>query len=117
MGIWDSEILDETLDGLDTGLTGPITDQDSVLTAFGRLQNQITAIAGISFKRDQFTGVFGTQTYTLSFSPLLDSENVIYNGVPEIRDPVEGYSISGNQITFNFTVRNNRKIIVLYAYT
>lgn len=82
---------------------------------FGIWEEIFSGASGVKFKRDQFTATFGVQTYTLSHTPLTDSENVIYNGVPELRS-IDGYSISGNQITFNFIVRNNRSIIVLYAY-
>ena len=54
-----ARVLATLLAGLDTGLTGAITAGDTVLTAMGRLQNQITARALASTTITAGTGLTG----------------------------------------------------------
>jgi len=56
-----SKVLATTLTGLNVALTGTITSSDSILTAFGRMQNQVTEILT---ELSNYATLTGTETLT-----------------------------------------------------
>lgn len=71
-----TQVRSAVLTGLNTGLTGVISATDTVLQAFGRLQNQITAIGIIGSKIQTYTPS-QAQTMTTTYAAI-DGSTINY---------------------------------------
>jgi hypothetical protein len=65
--------------------------------------------------KERFAAIDGQLTYSISHSPIVDSETVVVQGI--FLDSETDYTIVANQITFNAEViEAGKKIIITYSY-
>lgn len=70
------------------------------------------------FQQDIFNVSGPGNVFTLTFTPLTNSQHVFYNGLALAPGVTEDYTISGNVVTLNagIVLTNGDKILVTYSY-
>ena len=81
----------------------------------GSNQLYVKSSSGITYHKEVFTATAGQTVFTLTFTPITNSERVSLNGQEMIPSLSNDYTISTNTVTFNYPLLLGDEIMIDYS--